>query len=398
MDQVTLLRSKNKQKNMPDLKILFISHEFGIGGATKSLVSLIKGIEKLNPNVKCKVLVPFKYGKKSLAYKYLDDNDIDYQRVLYRHNYKRKNEGYSAKYFFYDLINCFAVGRIARLIMKGSYDFVCTNSTAVSVGGEAAIRCNTPHIQYIRERMEEDFSLEYRNKQLMKNIFEKSTGVVFISNFVKEKYIPFYDIKSDIVFSVGINIDEYYCNQHILFSNDVIKILQAGAFKDGKGTKDTIEIMNILHKKGFDKFTLDFVGDGEKKYIEEMKELISKYGLDRQIKIHKYTRDIKSFLNDADVFIMNSVAEGFGRVTVEAMAAGCIVLGKDAGGTREIITDEITGVLFQENDDAANKIIKIVSEKERYIKIAKEGQCYSRENYSEAKTSEKFLDYCLMQL
>ncbi|PKA64515.1 Sucrose synthase 7 [Apostasia shenzhenica] len=49
----------------------------------------------------------------------------------------------------------------------------------------------------------------------------------------------------------------------------------------------------------------------------------------------------------ADVYIMNAqgVGETFGRVTIEAMAFGLPVLGTDAGGTREIVEDKVTGLL-----------------------------------------------------
>jgi glycosyltransferase involved in cell wall biosynthesis len=44
---------------------------------------------------------------------------------------------------------------------------------------------------------------------------------------------------------------------------------------------------------------------------------------------------------------MNSQGNGenFGRVTIEAMAYGLPILGTDAGGTKEIVVDEKTGLV-----------------------------------------------------
>ena len=62
--------------------------------------------------------------------------------------------------------------------------------------------------------------------------------------------------------------------------------------------------------------------------------------------------EIAGFYIAADAFVMNSQGENngrgecFGRVTVEAMAAGSIALGTSVGGTKEIIKHEVNGYLF----------------------------------------------------
>lgn len=62
--------------------------------------------------------------------------------------------------------------------------------------------------------------------------------------------------------------------------------------------------------------------------------------------------EIAAFYLGADAFVMNSQGENkgrgecFGRVTLEAMAAGRIVLGTSVGGTKEIIKHENSGYLF----------------------------------------------------
>lgn len=59
------------------------------------------------------------------------------------------------------------------------------------------------------------------------------------------------------------------------------------------------------------------------------------------------TTRVASLYSAADVYITNSqgLGETFGRVTIEAMAFGLPVLGTDAGGSREIIEDNVTGLL-----------------------------------------------------
>ncbi|KAF3973953.1 hypothetical protein CMV_002663 [Castanea mollissima] len=59
------------------------------------------------------------------------------------------------------------------------------------------------------------------------------------------------------------------------------------------------------------------------------------------------TTRVASLYSAADVYVINSqgLGETFGRVTIEAMAFGLPVLGTDAGGTREIVDHNVTGLL-----------------------------------------------------
>ncbi|KAL0554096.1 hypothetical protein IC582_008007 [Cucumis melo] len=59
------------------------------------------------------------------------------------------------------------------------------------------------------------------------------------------------------------------------------------------------------------------------------------------------TTRVASLYSAADIYVINSqgIGETFGRVTIEAMAFGLPVLGTDAGGTKEIVEHNVTGLL-----------------------------------------------------
>ncbi|XP_057849426.2 uncharacterized protein LOC131060266 isoform X1 [Cryptomeria japonica] len=67
----------------------------------------------------------------------------------------------------------------------------------------------------------------------------------------------------------------------------------------------------------------------------------------------------------ADVYVINAqgIGETFGRVTIEAMAFGLPVLGTEAGGTKEIVEENITGLLHP----VGQKGVQILSQNIRFL-------------------------------
>ena len=53
-------------------------------------------------------------------------------------------------------------------------------------------------------------------------------------------------------------------------------------------------------------------------------------------------------MKNATALIVNSKFEGFGRMTAEALFYGCLVIGKNTGGTKEIIEQVGGGFLYND--------------------------------------------------
>ncbi|KDP37187.1 hypothetical protein JCGZ_06243 [Jatropha curcas] len=83
-------------------------------------------------------------------------------------------------------------------------------------------------------------------------------------------------------------------------------------------------------------------------YVKEMLRYMSENSnLSKSVLWTPATTRVASLYSAADVYVINSqgVGETFGRVTIEAMAFGLPVLGTDAGGTKEIVEHNVTGLL-----------------------------------------------------
>ena len=62
---------------------------------------------------------------------------------------------------------------------------------------------------------------------------------------------------------------------------------------------------------------------------------------------------VRETLRQADAFVLNSTYEGLPHVVLEAMSAGLPVIATNAGGTGEVVENEITGLLIPVGDEAA---------------------------------------------
>ena len=69
------------------------------------------------------------------------------------------------------------------------------------------------------------------------------------------------------------------------------------------------------------------------------KKLCDELHLNDRVTFCGYVQDVAEFLNDADVFLITSLWEGFGLAAVEAMNAGLPIIASDVAGLREIVGD-----------------------------------------------------------
>ncbi|NLG49415.1 MAG: glycosyltransferase family 4 protein [Chloroflexi bacterium] len=89
-------------------------------------------------------------------------------------------------------------------------------------------------------------------------------------------------------------------------------------------------------------------------YAQELAELTHTLGLDEVIRFTGFRKDVPRVLRAMDVMVhASSSPEPFGRVLIEGMAAGVLVIGTDAGAVPEIIEDGATGLLVPPGDAAA---------------------------------------------
>lgn len=165
--------------------------------------------------------------------------------------------------------------------------------------------------------------------------------------------------------------------------NDEYNVLFVGQMRPYKGISLLLKAVKDLEVK------LHVVGSGvdQEVYLENVKK-------QSMSNVHFYGNvkdvELREIYRRCDVLVLPSVSmnEAFGLVTLEAAAAGCVVVASNLPGVRDIVRQ--FGILVPpSNVDALRKAIIYLSEKKNRIPYHQKGYEHAK-NYSWEKTGEQY--------
>ena len=128
-------------------------------------------------------------------------------------------------------------------------------------------------------------------------------------------------------------------------SEHVYKFITVARLSDEKGIERLIHAVGLLSIP----FTYHIIGEGSKR--DKLQELIDELQLGNKVFLVGQKTDPFNGMEDVDLFLMGSYYEGFPNVLLEAGAHGIPVVAFNApGGIAEIISDNVNGLLVEDND------------------------------------------------
>lgn len=115
-------------------------------------------------------------------------------------------------------------------------------------------------------------------------------------------------------------------------------------------------------------------GEGEER--EKLETLAKELCVDNVVHFLGNRDDMPSVMAAMDVFVLSSLNEGFGRVIVEAMAAGVPVVATGVGGVPEVVEDGATGMLVPPRDPVrmAETVMTILDDEELRNRLRENGR------------------------
>jgi glycosyltransferase involved in cell wall biosynthesis len=231
-------------------------------------------------------------------------------------------------------------------------------------------------------------------KWIERLMIRNSRRVMVLSNFGRNELLGAHPINfSRIEFVPGaINSSEYKPlghkqeqRQKLNIPEDKFVLFTLRRLVPRMGLENLIKAMPLILKANPRTYLI--IG-GSGPLMNQLKELSCSLGLGEFIRFEGFIHDDKlpGYYNAADLFILPTKAlEGFGLVTIEALACGTPVLGTPIGATKEILGKFNPALLFKatSSEDMANLIIEFSQKPaQELIDLSRQGREFILKNYT----------------
>lgn len=184
-------------------------------------------------------------------------------------------------------------------------------------------------------------------KQILKRLYRRSDRVITVSKVLRQELIKRFSLPQDSVITIYNPFDQARIREQAEqeigedtknFIHEKMVLITAGQFVFAKGYWHLLKAFKTVNNKMPDTVLL-ICGEGEQEY--KIKQLINDLSLQDNVKILGFQKNLFSYMNVSDAYVLSSVTEGFPNVLVEAMACGLPVVAADCvSGPREILIDE----------------------------------------------------------
>ena len=174
----------------------------------------------------------------------------------------------------------------------------------------------------------------------------------------------------------GIDPDQYYDASHVIMQGTKMSFVIVGNVVEWKRQAEAVHACLRLLQSGYTNFVLTVIGEDISPYAIELKEQVKENHAEEYIVFLGKDSHPEKFYKAADITFMCSVSEAFGRVTVEAMLGGSLVIGAESAGTKDIINNKQTGLMYESGneEDLYKQIRYAIDHKAEARCIAKSGR------------------------
>lgn len=368
------------------MNVLIFSHSSGLGGAERSLLTLVTGLIK-NYNTQITVVLPPDGPSIELLQKagasiltapinlWCTVEDLpDPEGIV-----NVQNQSFD-----------WLIEHLTALRTLNP-DIVITNTLVIPWGSVAAALIKRPHIWMINEFGELDHGFNFFipfNHVL--NLIEQSSDVIVTrSNAIRDTLFPHlhHDKLRTIYRSIDLLKEEADIQRErpeLFQQNTICRLVVIGTIRESKGQLDAVRAVIELVNHRNRQVELVMVGHADAPYRDDLEQLAKDNGVDHRIRILPYQDDVQRILKQADIVLVCSRMEAFGRVILESMLSGKPIIGTNSGGTPELIVEGETGLLYETGNvsQLVDQIENLIDDPLLRQEIAKNGSEFARTTFT----------------
>lgn len=217
----------------------------------------------------------------------------------------------------------------------------------------------------------------------------KQANLVFVSsNYTKQELISLFGISPEKIVITYRGIDPIFHQAEKTASGNIKNLIFYGSLAPIKGVLDVIQALGLVAKGGNRDWKLKIAGWGDE---DQVKRTAEGCGIAENIQLLG-TLDPTELINEvawADLAVLPSQAESFGRSIAEAQALGLPVISYDLGSIPEVLKNGETGWLVpaQRVDKLAKAIQMAMDNPSQGFEMGKAGRQRVKDLFTWEKTA-----------
>lgn len=221
----------------------------------------------------------------------------------------------------------------------------------------------------------------YYSKHFFSRVMGWGKFVIAISEVIGQHMVQDFAVPSHHVRIIARSVDTSRFNvpRAVKKPGDPLIVTMVGRITPLKGHPYFLRAMaQVLRSMPHVK--VQIIGDAAAKraaYKEEILLLTKRLGIERQVEFLGNRKDIPQLLAQSDCLVLSTITqEAFGRVILEAQAAGVPVVATRVGGVSEIIDHERTGLMVPPKDveAMAQAVVRVLKDRQLAASFVAEAQ------------------------
>lgn len=339
-----------------------MSHKAHLYGDNMSLLGSLSILRKEADVMVCvdeQGLFTEKLKEMNIPYHIVSGVMAPYVIFNYRH-YTLKN--YIAREIHHIIDSTKAFFQLRTIIRTYQPDIIHTNNSNIYSGAFMAKRYGIPHVWHIREYMDLDHDAQWPRKHFFdrnrkwSHCIAITRGIFEHFQMSKDKDVQIYN---GICSAADVPRIQEQKQDYFLYIGRVVPT---------KGIEDmTDAFIRFCASHPKSPYRLKIAGDGEAEYVNKLKKKLETANVLGRVDFLGFQADVFPLLQVAKALIVPSYFEAMGRITIEAMLAGCYVIGRNTAGTKELLDNEQTGMRFETKDELAGCLDSVIQADEAQL-------------------------------
>ena len=373
---------------MKTIKVLYVLHTVYMDGSSRSFLNMVLQLKK-NYNIEPIVVYP-RFVNNPMGFTTLLpallENNIKIERCFIG----RASGTKGSKQPIYNtflvrwILRQFSKKQIKKIAKKYDVDIIHTNCSVIYEGYYASKELKIPHVWHVREYQDLDSNIDiYPSKEGFQKMLAKQYSII-ISKDIQKHFNLLNVPKSRVIYNPILSKSEvgdavYPKEKFFLIANVITA---------KKRIEDAIEAFASFLKL-YPDYKLIVAGRNNPQYFEMILKLCDTLNIRDNVDFIGEISNPYDYMKRAKALLVSSAFEGFGRMTAEAIMLGCMVIGRNTGGSVEILSLTNGGFLFDNVEDFANKMIRVADMSEsEYRTIMDNAQEIALNNFTIEKHAE----------